>query len=1229
MTEIAMNTAVKQELESRGVDETTGVYANHKVKLGKSSSVRIDAIKSASIPFAGFTKATKIARGKAGVEASADKVLQNLASSADKLSAKNLLGNLKAMQIHTDRLDKLGQLTDAQKADTSWTFATSVQKLSNTQLAAVFQTFASSEMDLLHTALIHEGRKNPNAADARAAAEQLFDLQALIIKEISNRSINEQITQNGAELEFEGLPEATDEAVSRPKTLTQQFGGVGTAANAVHANDITAANLEILAETASGSANIRERSVAKADQQLKARNIDNLTIKEIGNTIRSAELTINIQTQFLVGGGNTLMKHPNDPMVNIFHLHGQGIDPKGEGYLKLRDTTEKVLFPEFKGHNINADERPMYGSLNINGNRIGALKENHGYGKSAIVLKPEVAKRATYMVNDSFYSLPIDCGRERRDNFYKLLDGVNDSMSEFGEKIPQEIINALKDPQSKERKDLEAYFDQAEDESVTYFKHFPRSLDDLISNETKLRCQKNPNLDSRVVTESIHDAIKGLMTECFADAKQTRDKTATYDNVETLVTQMDSVNSNSLARAAIEVKNGQSLRAIPSNMQYIEAQIQGPIIPSRDIAEIRLYVDDIPADQQEATIREAKKFGKENGIKITLVDYEIAQEDDRTSDIEKANKEFISQHHDMKNIESIRDDYLDNVEARLKELIKFHNLEKDLPEGSLRLEGNALSAFVSSFISGIQSRIDAKYEDTDEDAVRVTFKNTATNALRHKAELLKTVYASDLNPAQKKAVSDWVVAAKALRTVDELKTVLKNAQAQSELFRNIIDAQPPLTAQQACAKIAEFSATMDKELSAMFTESYKGREVGPDDTMTEMNRISFMTIALMKNGEPPVSKESFEKLAGIIDGPEMKLLHNQLLGLEQNGDLIRNMNVETLNVVTSNLYIIGKNLRTEAGGVYTNPAPYRGNLNLLQKPVRTILAGINPALAEKLDKVYPAYAEFPKPASLEKMPASEAGRRKFLTNIMDSYITIEREYEKRTANHGRGHIARAYIYANVLSNILISKGIAVDKNAVMCGIAGHDVGRKGTGTDNWEQRSAEATVNQMKAAFGEDSMGQDYEQEVHDCIYKHKSKTIEGMLLNSADSLDYGRINAGAFRLEHFAFMPPEGSKPDPDIQEMRKELAREANLLQRLTSPFCAIHQQLDQFDQQMATATGEMETKISEVKESVLNSVAEQIRKDQDIPSDEYMKRFEDTIRNNPKMFPLLSKYYDGDQA
>ncbi|MBO6002728.1 MAG: hypothetical protein J6P53_04445, partial [Mailhella sp.] len=86
------------------------------------------------------------------------------------------------MQTHTSRLDELGELEPDQKRDSMWTFASEVESLSNSELSAAFQTFTSAEMDLLQTALMHEGQNNPNAVDARRAAAQLFDLQALILR---------------------------------------------------------------------------------------------------------------------------------------------------------------------------------------------------------------------------------------------------------------------------------------------------------------------------------------------------------------------------------------------------------------------------------------------------------------------------------------------------------------------------------------------------------------------------------------------------------------------------------------------------------------------------------------------------------------------------------------------------------------------------------------------------------------------------------------------------------------------------------------------------------------------------------------------------------------------------------------------------------------------------------------------------------------------------------------
>ena len=43
-----------QELAARGVDESVGVFGSHHVQIGKGSPIRLDEIKSAKVPSAGF-----------------------------------------------------------------------------------------------------------------------------------------------------------------------------------------------------------------------------------------------------------------------------------------------------------------------------------------------------------------------------------------------------------------------------------------------------------------------------------------------------------------------------------------------------------------------------------------------------------------------------------------------------------------------------------------------------------------------------------------------------------------------------------------------------------------------------------------------------------------------------------------------------------------------------------------------------------------------------------------------------------------------------------------------------------------------------------------------------------------------------------------------------------------------------------------------------------------------
>ena len=375
LSQIQADQVVRQELADRGITESTGVFGEHKVQIGKGSPIRLDSIKSASIPFAGFRTATKIARGREGVKRSADNVLRSLANRSGTLDAKTLLSELKGLQRHVSRLDKLGDLSGAQKQDGSWTFTAAVQKLSNRELAAVYQSFTTAEMDLLQTALMREGQINPNASDARKAAAQLFDLQALVLREISNRSVNEQISRTAADVEFEGLPGGQPDnepaPLARPMTLTEQFGSTGTVTPHREEHDITAANLVTLTEVGARSATVREKSATAEQAKLQARRIDDVTVKEMGDTLRSAEVTINISTEHLIGGIGNIFEHPDDPMINIHHLHDKGIDAKGPGYLDERVSTENVLFPELKDHNVEADERPMYGAINVRGRQSG------------------------------------------------------------------------------------------------------------------------------------------------------------------------------------------------------------------------------------------------------------------------------------------------------------------------------------------------------------------------------------------------------------------------------------------------------------------------------------------------------------------------------------------------------------------------------------------------------------------------------------------------------------------------------------------------------------------------------------------------------------------------------------------------------------------------------------------------------------------------------------------
>ncbi len=56
--------ASMQQLEMGGVEQGTGVFRGHTVQLGRGTPLRLADIKSFAMPYAGFTRAKKVERGK-------------------------------------------------------------------------------------------------------------------------------------------------------------------------------------------------------------------------------------------------------------------------------------------------------------------------------------------------------------------------------------------------------------------------------------------------------------------------------------------------------------------------------------------------------------------------------------------------------------------------------------------------------------------------------------------------------------------------------------------------------------------------------------------------------------------------------------------------------------------------------------------------------------------------------------------------------------------------------------------------------------------------------------------------------------------------------------------------------------------------------------------------------------------------------------------------------------
>ena len=82
-----------------------------------------------------------------------------------------------------------------------------------------------------------------------------------------------------------------------------------------------------------------------------------------------------------------------------------------------------------------------------------------------------------------------------------------------------------------------------------------------------------------------NSALAGLFIKVFKDTQSTRKAMASFDSLETLLPELGDMDAVSLARAALD-RQQHGMGRVASECNYIEAQVHGPIVFARDVAEI-------------------------------------------------------------------------------------------------------------------------------------------------------------------------------------------------------------------------------------------------------------------------------------------------------------------------------------------------------------------------------------------------------------------------------------------------------------------------------------------------------------------------------------------------------------------------------------------------------------------------------------------------------------------
>lgn len=333
-----------------------------------------------------------------------------------------------------------------------------------------------------------------------------------------------------------------------------------------------------------------------------------LTVEQVGDALRSADLTINVGLKLFAKGG--AFRDPSGALVtgaprmkNIYELP----EAKGPLYLERRQMVEHALEPATERADrsgIDPGNHPISAGVNV-GRRIAGAAP--GYGEVVLVLKDSVKDRCTFTASDSF-NAPFSGARATPEKIARFKAEVDGMLEEGGglDEPDRQRLRAQGTALSDMFAELEKMADQGQG--------FPadRPIERFVTDELLrgIDVGKNTPLKYRLATA----AMESFMEKPAAGS----DHVTTPERMSHIITDL---NQNVVEAIATGVQDERRIN-LPVN-KYVEAQVYGGIDLANDVAEIRFFEKDVSQmksqEEKEAyldSVKGMRQMADELGVRV-------------------------------------------------------------------------------------------------------------------------------------------------------------------------------------------------------------------------------------------------------------------------------------------------------------------------------------------------------------------------------------------------------------------------------------------------------------------------------------------------------------------------------------------------------------------------------------------------------------------------------------